>query len=41
MREGEWLHAGANVVLSVVLCMVAVWLGYALALTLNKIMKGS
>jgi CrcB protein len=41
LREGEWLHAGANVVLSVVLCMIAVWLGYALAMTLNKLMKGA
>ena len=41
LREGEWLHAGANVVLSVVLCMIAVWLGYALAMTLNKFLKGA
>jgi CrcB protein len=27
-REGEWLWAGANCVLSVVLCLAAVWLGY-------------
>src|SRR5512136_262523 len=30
-EEGEWLHAGANVVLSVVSCLVAVWLGHLLA----------
>lgn len=35
MNEGEWLHAGANIVASVVLCLVAVWLGHILALTLN------
>jgi CrcB protein len=29
IREGEWLWAGANCVLSVVLCMLAVWIGYA------------
>jgi|SRR5690349_4977179 fluoride exporter len=29
MQEGEWLWAGANCVLSVVLCLIAVWLGYA------------
>jgi fluoride exporter len=29
IREREWLWAGANCVLSVVLCMLAVWLGYA------------
>jgi CrcB protein len=27
MRDGEWLWAGANCVLSVVLCLLAVWLG--------------
>jgi len=31
-RAGEWLYAGANVVASVVLCLVAVWLGYAAAM---------
>ena len=35
MNDGEWLHAGANVVLSVVLCLVAVWLGHILALAIN------
>jgi len=34
-RDGEWLHAGANAVLSFVCCMVAVWLGHLLALSLN------
>jgi len=28
LREREWLYAGGNVVLSVVLCMMAVWLGW-------------
>jgi CrcB protein len=28
-REGEWFWAGANSVLSFVLCLLAVWLGYA------------
>ena len=28
-RDGEGLWAGANIVGSVVLCLVAVWLGYA------------
>jgi len=27
IRDGEWLHAGWNVLLSVILCLVAVWLG--------------
>ena len=34
-REGEWLHAGANAVLSVVGCLAAVWLGHLLAMSLN------
>jgi CrcB protein len=39
-RDGEWLRAGANVVLSVVLCLLAVWLGHLLAAALNQ-MKGT
>lgn len=35
MNDGEWVYAGANVVLSVVLCLVAVWLGHILALAIN------
>lgn len=31
MQDGEWLYAGAYVVASVVICLVAVWLGHALA----------
>jgi CrcB protein len=30
-QRGEWLHAGANIVGSVVLCLLAVWLGHVLA----------
>lgn len=30
-RTGHWLEAGGNIVLSVVLCLAAVWAGYALA----------
>src|SRR5207253_4294793 len=39
-REGEWLRAGANTVGSVVLCLIAVWLGHLAAASLNQ-MKGS
>jgi CrcB protein len=39
-RDGEWLRAGGNIVLSVVLCLVAVWLGYIAAAALNQ-MKGA
>jgi CrcB protein len=35
--RGEWLKAGANSVLSFVLCLVAVWLGHALAMQLNSL----
>ncbi len=34
-REGEWLQAAANTVLSVVLCLLGVWLGHVLAIGLN------
>jgi fluoride exporter len=30
MNDGEWLRAGANVGLSVLLCMFAVWVGVVL-----------
>jgi len=35
MHDGEWLYAGANIVLSVVACLIAVWVGHMLALSLN------
>ena len=35
MQDGAWLKAGANIVGSVALCLVAVWLGYALASSFN------
>jgi fluoride exporter len=34
-RTGHWLQAGANIVLSVVLCLIAVWLGYQLGALLS------
>jgi|SRR6185436_7123013 CrcB protein len=30
LRDRQWLYAGGNIVLSVLLCMIAVWLGYVL-----------
>ena len=30
LRDREWLYAGGNVILSVLLCLIAVWVGYAL-----------
>ncbi|HLH89093.1 MAG TPA: fluoride efflux transporter CrcB [Xanthobacteraceae bacterium] len=35
MNDGEWLYAGGNVVLSVVLCLIGVWVGVVLASMLN------
>ena len=39
-RDGETLLAGANIVLSVVLCLLAVWLGFVAATALNQL-KGT
>ena len=35
-QDGEWLRAGANVLLSVVVCLVAVWLGSVLGSVANR-----
>jgi fluoride exporter len=40
LRDREWLYAGGNVILSVALCLIAVWLGYLLGAVFNS-MKGS
>ena len=40
MQERQWLYAGGNVILSVVLCMIAVWLGWLLGAMFNS-MKGN
>ena len=37
MRDGEWMYAGGNVVGSVVLCLVFVWLGSMAAAAFNQI----
>ncbi len=36
IRDREWLYAGSNILFSVVLCMVAVWLGYMLGSIFNS-----
>ena len=36
-RDGDFLHAGMNVVLSVALCLFSVWLGYVAAAALNQL----
>lgn len=40
LRERELLYAGGNVLVSVVLCLIAVWLGWLLGSTFNS-MKGN
>ena len=35
-EEGQWFRAGANAVLALVLCLVAVWLGHVLAMAINS-----
>lgn len=37
VRDREWLYAGGNVLLSVVLCLVAVWLGWLLGSSFSSI----
>ncbi len=36
MRDGDWLRAGGNVLLSVILCLTGVWLGHSLANAMNS-----
>ncbi len=36
VQDGEWLAAGTNVGASLVLCLVGVWLGYALGVAINR-----
>lgn len=36
LREGELLNGSANICLSLLSCLVAVWTGYAIALALNS-----
>jgi CrcB protein len=40
MRDEEWLYAGANIVGSVVLCLIGVWLGHLAASAFNQL-KGA
>jgi CrcB protein len=37
LNDGEWLYAGINITASVALCLVAVWLGHVLALSINTL----
>ena len=36
-QDGEWFKAAANCVLSLVLCLVGVWLGHVFALEINSL----
>jgi len=36
VRDGEWLFAGLNVLGSVALCLIFVWLGHLLAAIFNR-----
>jgi fluoride exporter len=36
-NDGEWLYAVGNILLSVVLCLAGVWLGFLLANQLNQL----
>ena len=36
LQDGDWFYAGANIVLSVLLCLLAVWLGYLLGAMFNS-----
>lgn len=36
MRDGDWFRAGGNVLGSVIVCIVAAWLGHLLAFSLNS-----
>lgn len=37
LQDGEWWLAGANIALSVIACLVAVWAGYAIAASVNSL----
>lgn len=36
LQDGQWMSAAFNVVGSVLLCLVAVWLGHMLGLAINR-----
>jgi fluoride exporter len=37
VQDGEWWLAGANIALSLIACLIAVWAGYALAASINAL----
>lgn len=36
LRDAHWLHAGANILGSVALCLLGIWLGHLLAAALHR-----
>jgi CrcB protein len=36
IRAGEWFYAAGNILFSVILCLIAVWLGYVLGDKFNS-----
>ena len=40
LQDGAWAEALGNVVLSVALCLIAVWLGYLAGNGINQIRAG-
>lgn len=34
-EDGEWLYAGGNILVSVVMCLIGVWLGHFFATSIN------
>jgi CrcB protein len=40
IRDGQWAPAGANIAASVILCLLAVWLGHIAAASINAL-KGA
>jgi CrcB protein len=36
LRDGEWFYAAGNILLSVLLCLIAVWIGYMLGNKFNS-----
>ena len=37
LQDGEWWLAGANIALSLIVCLIAVWAGFALAASINSL----
>jgi CrcB protein len=35
-REGEWLYSALNAILSLILCLLAVWIGHVCGMAINR-----